>query len=126
MYSLGRSHFTTGIETQIVIFTVTMGIRPTSSGADTVCRALADLIWGLTEECWQINWTQRPRLPSILECLEQASLCYKLPAESCLTLKEDRRHDTHMQEGVDHSDSESYSDNEDIRRGEFSHTLFLG
>ena len=53
------------------MFKVTLGIRP-ERPRYAASLGLSDMLWSMTEMCWQQDWKKRPRIPFVLQCLEEA------------------------------------------------------
>ena len=62
-----------------VVINVTLGIRPEHPGQQAMTLGLTDQIWSIMKGCWEMDRSQRPRLISVLECLENERLHFTAP-----------------------------------------------
>ncbi|KAF5345362.1 hypothetical protein D9758_008509 [Tetrapyrgos nigripes] len=53
-----------------VVFKILLGIRP-ERPSDASALGLSDAVWNVIGMCWQ-DWRKRPRVLSVLQCLEEA------------------------------------------------------
>lgn len=68
------------------------------------------------EDCWQVERFQRPRLPAILESLEDERLNYVMPLNSSFFPSATKDHPYHIrQRDNEDSDIEDEEEKEDMR-----------